>query len=215
MRTLYHYPTSPFSRRTRLALAHKGLPVALKDARASASFLEEARALTALRTIPVFVEEDGRAVGDSTAISFYLDRAYPSTRPLWPFEADAHAAFTISAYVDCALNTLVDVGTRYFDLRDSPAWGAVSLEMVGRAQHALDALGDVAEELGTSTVTSLGWSAPDMWLFTAVEWLEGLPARRASNQKVAQVCSLGWTLPASMSRWAEAFRKREDVMALQ
>ncbi len=215
MRTLYHFPTSPFSRRTRLALAHKGIGVTLKDARANAAYLEEARAITALRTVPVLVEEDGRAVGDSAAISFYLDRAYPATRPLWPSEGDAHAAFTVSTYVDCALNTLVDVGTRYFDLRDSPGWGKVSLEMVGRAQHALDALGDIAEELGTSTVTGLGWCAPDIWLFTATEWLEGLPARRASNPNVAKICSLGWTLPASMSRWADTCRRREDVKALQ
>jgi glutathione S-transferase len=55
-RTLYHFPLSPFSRRARLALAHKGLAVELRDSRAKPEYIQEARRHTALKTIPVLVE---------------------------------------------------------------------------------------------------------------------------------------------------------------
>ena len=59
MRRLFHFPTSPFARRVRLALAHKGLTTELCDVRAHPEFLEESRRLSPLKTIPVLVEEDG------------------------------------------------------------------------------------------------------------------------------------------------------------
>jgi len=210
MRVLYHFPTSPFSRRTRLALSHKGLPVELRDARATPSFLDEARTYSPLRTVPVLVDENGVALADSTVIAHYLDAAYPSTRPLWPLGRDAHWMYETAALVDFALNTLVDLGSRYFELRDSPSWGKVTLEMVGRAQRALDALGEIAERLEGGTVVASGWSAADMWLLTATLWLEGLPERRGANPNVAQILSLGWTLPPAMSQWADPYRVMAD-----
>ncbi|WP_342745423.1 glutathione S-transferase N-terminal domain-containing protein [Cystobacter ferrugineus] len=42
--------------------------------RAHPEFLEESRRLSPLKTTPVLVEEDGRVLGDSTAISHYRDR---------------------------------------------------------------------------------------------------------------------------------------------
>jgi glutathione S-transferase len=59
-RVLYQFPLSPFSRRTRLALAHKSLSVELRDGRTSPELVDEARALVPLRTFPVLVEADGR-----------------------------------------------------------------------------------------------------------------------------------------------------------
>jgi hypothetical protein len=81
MRVLYHFARSPFSRRVRLALAHKGLTAELREARANPAFLEEARALSPLRTMPVLLEEDGHAIGDSrrfpiTSIAFIRRRRY-------------------------------------------------------------------------------------------------------------------------------------------
>jgi glutathione S-transferase len=220
-RTLYHFQMSPFSRRTRLALAHKGLAVELKDGRAKPEYIEEARRFTPLKTMPVYVERDGagegegslRALADSTAITHYLDRAYPEAAPVWPRE-NAHHAFAIASLVDVALSTLVDAGTRYFALREHAAWAQVKAEMVGRAQRALDALGEHAARLGTKTVCSSGWSGADMWLFTTSAWLEGIPARAATQQNIAQVLSLGWTLPPALPRWADAHRARPDVRAL-
>jgi hypothetical protein len=59
------------------------------------------------------------------------------------------------------------------------------------------------------------WCAADMWLFTAVIWLDGLPARAASGfAAAAQIVALPWSLPASLLRWCDAFRERNDVRAL-
>jgi len=215
VRLLYHFPLSPFSRRARLALAHKALDVTLRDARADAALLDEARARSAIKTIPLLVEPDGRALGDSGAIAHYLDAAYGGAA-LWPRgdARDASAMFEIAALVDVALNTIVDLGSRYFDLKGDAAWPAVKGEMVGRAQSALDALGERAASLGRPTVLASGWCAADIWLFTATAWLEGLPARAATNKNVGQIVTLGWTLPAALSRWADAHRERADVRAL-
>jgi glutathione S-transferase len=212
-RILYHFPLSPFSRRTRLALAHKGLEVELRDGRANPAFVEESRRLVPTRTTPVLVEADGRALGDSLAIAHYLDRAYPDLPALWP-SVDAFEVFETIALVNVAIDTLVDLGTRYFSLRGDAAWSGVAGEMVGRAQAALDALGARAAARTRPTVSSGGWSAADMWLCVATAWLESLPARAPTTASAAQVVSLGWTVPASLSRWADAHRERADVKAL-
>jgi glutathione S-transferase len=215
MRTLYHFHHSPFSRRVRLALAQKGLPHELREGRTTPEYAEQARKLWPLRTMPVLVEDDGRVIGDSMAITRYLDAAHPSESPLWPRDAEnLRIALDVTALVDGALNVLVDTGTRYHALKSHPAWSAVCDDLVGRAQSALDALADRVLALGQRPLTAQGWSAAEIWLCTAVAWLEGLPARAAGNQNVTQILSLGWTLPAPLARWSEPFRAREDVRAL-
>lgn len=215
MRTLFHIALSPFARRTRLALAHKGLPVELKDVRADPQNFEESRRLSPLKTIPVLVEEDGRVLGDSIAISHYLDRAYPSATPLWPTDPqEAFTAFELASLVDVAQNGVVDLGLRTYPLHGSEAWGQVKGEAMERVQRALDALAQRAAALPRPTFCSQGWSAADMWLFCLVSWLSGLPARAATFPAAAQVVSLGWRLPPELSRWAEQHRDRPDVRAL-
>ena len=215
MRTLYHYHYSPFSRRVRLALAHKGLAYEPREGRSTPEYAEQARKLWPLRTMPVLVEDDGRVLGDSTAITRYLDAAYPSGAPLWPTNPDdLRVALDVTTLVDGALNLLVDLGTRYHALKSHPAWSDVCDELVGRAQSTLDALADRVSALGQRPLTAQGWSAAEIWLLTAVLWLEGLPARAAGNQNVTQLLSLGWTLPAPLARWSEPLRAREDVRAL-
>jgi glutathione S-transferase len=220
MRTLYHFQFSPFSRRTRLALAQKGVAVELKEGRSNPVFVEEVRKLWPLRTFPVLVEQDGRAVGDSNAIARYLDAAYPAGRPLWPTEPDAaRTSVEVASLVDGALNLIIDVGTRYHALRADAAWGTVEGELIGRAQAALDALGKRAEATGPRPLTGTSmdaWCAADMWLFTAVAWLDGLPARAESGQSplARQLIALPWVIPAPLLRWRDAFVEREDVLAL-
>jgi glutathione S-transferase len=217
MRTLYHFQSSPFSRRARLALAYKGVACELKEGRSNPALAEEARALWALRTMPVFVEEDGRAMGDSMAITRYLDAAY-SSRPLWPTDGEAaRTSVEIAALVDGALDLLVNTGTRYYAAHEHAAWNEVQDELVGRAQAALDALGARVSAIGPRPLTGESmndWCAADMWLFTAVAWLDGLPARAASSPNAAQIVSLPWSLPTALLRWCEAFRARDDVRAL-
>jgi glutathione S-transferase len=214
MRTLYHFAASPFSRRTRLALAHKKLDVVLKDTRAEPALHEEVKKLWPMRTIPVMVDDD-LVLGDSTAITRYLDRAYPSAPPVWPTDTRAlQAALEITALVDGALNTIVDLGSRYYALHTHDAWTKVLDEMVGRAQGALNVLSDRAAARGARSMTDAGWCAADMWLFTMTAWMEALPERAKTLPHIAQVVSLPWSLPAPIARWADAFRDREDVKSL-
>jgi glutathione S-transferase len=215
MRTLYHFPTSPFSRRVRLALAHKRLEVTLKDARADAANFEEAKRVWPMKTVPVLVEPDGSALGDSTAIVHYLDAAYPEGPPLWPASAkERRAALWTAQLVDGALNTLIDMATRYGACRDHAEWPKIQDAALAKVQGALNALGADAAARGPRPVTDMGWCAPDIFLFTMTAWMESLPSRASTNENVAKIVSYPWALPASLSRWAEAFREREDVRRL-
>jgi len=194
---------------------HKGLDVELRDAFGDPALLEEARRRGPLQTVPVFVEEDGRVLGDSMAITRYLDRAYPSAPTLWPEgREEAHGVFEVTSLVDAALTGLIDLGVRYHALHTADAWRDIAVEQARRAQQALDALGERLASLPRSTVASSGWSAPDMWVQTAVEWMEVLPRIAADVPFAAHVLSLGCSIPAPVARWADAHRGRDDVRAL-
>src|SRR5580698_6986273 len=76
MRTLYHLPLSPYSRKVRLVLAEKRLPFDLRTEKAwerRAEYLE----LNPAGTVPTLVEDNGLAIPDSNVICEYLDEAYP------------------------------------------------------------------------------------------------------------------------------------------
>jgi glutathione S-transferase len=202
MRVLYHFPTSVFSKRTRLALAHKGLDVDLRDARADESAYAEATRLFPQGTLPVLVDE-GHALGDSTAIAHYLDLAYADRPALFPkSKHDTQRTLTVTALVDTAMNTLVDVGTRYWPLRNDPAWAEVSRDRMDRAQRAIDA---VAPLVGG------GWGAAEIWAFSAAMWVKSWPSRVATAPLVAQISSLGFRLPDALSAWAAKHENRDDV----
>jgi glutathione S-transferase len=212
-RTLYHFRFSPFSRRVRLALACKGLDAELREARENPAWAEEARKLVPLRTIPVLVD-GASALGDSTAITRWLDAAYPDAPRLWPDGEEAPDALQVAVLVDVALNGVIDLGTRYYPLREHASWPAVKDELLGRAQLAVDALAQRASELGTATVCKSGWSAADMALLTMTLWCEGWPQRASSSPNIAQLMTLGFRFPAALSRWADAHRSRPDVVGL-
>jgi hypothetical protein len=56
-------------------------------------------------------------------------------------------------------------------------------------------------------------SLGDIWLYSAVAWLEGLPARAPTFVNAAQLISLGYTLPDALVRWIDAHRQRPDVLS--
>ncbi len=210
MRVLYHFPTSVFSKRTRLALAHKGLDVELRDARADERHLVEAKKLFPQGTMPVLVD-DGRALGDSTAIAHWLDLAYPEGPALWPRDKDAaHRALTIATLVDAAMNTLVDTGTRYYALRGDAAWPDVVRARMERAQGAIDSVAAMAT---SSHLAGDAWSAADIWALSATLWVKSLPARASSAPLVAQILTLGFRLPDALVAWAAQHEARADVRA--
>lgn len=91
---------------------------------------------------------------------------------------------------------------------------SVKGEAVERVQRALDTLGQRAAALPRPTFSSQGWSAADMWLYTAEYFLRVLPTRTATFPPAAQVMTLGWRLPPELTRWAEQHHDRPDVRAL-
>ncbi len=78
MRRLHHQPLSPFCRKIRLALAEKKLEVELVEEAPWERKMDFLRLNPAART-PVFVDEDGAIVADSTAIFEYLEETRPET----------------------------------------------------------------------------------------------------------------------------------------
>jgi glutathione S-transferase len=214
MRTLIVFTHSPFSRRTRLALAHKGLEYVARDGREDPTALTDAQARATIKTTPILIDGD-RALADSTAITRWLDAEHPQAPRIWPEGREAFRALDVASLVDVALNNIVDVGTRYHVLRDHSAFAAVKDEMLGRTQRALDALAERARAAGASTFAPSGWSAAEMWLYTAVAWVESLPKRVGVSPQARQIVELGgWSLPDDLRRWADRHRARPDIQAL-
>src|SRR5215831_7158027 len=164
---LYHFPTSPFARRVRLALALKGMTAELRDVRANPEHAAELRRLNPLHTVPVLV--DGlRVIPDSTAICHYLDRKVPEP-PLFPLGLEGAAAFEFMTLSDGVLDQLVNLGLRYSALHDHASFDAVRAEYVGRAQRGLDRLAEkVGEQRDAPALCGDGWSAADIAVCTLV-----------------------------------------------
>jgi glutathione S-transferase len=81
MRTLYHYPLCPYSRKVRLALGEKKLDYTGEIER----FWEKRPAFLKMSPagqVPVLVDLNGSVLSDSIAITEYLEEAYPE-RPLF------------------------------------------------------------------------------------------------------------------------------------
>lgn len=214
MRTLYHIEVSTFSRRARLALAHKGLEVELRDCRVDERNLDEAKRLSPLGMLPVLVD-DGRVVPDSGSIVHYLDAAYPETPRIHPLDRAALAeTLAITTAVEFAMTTLVDVGTRYFALSNDAAWAEVSAERIGRAHAAIDF---VAERATRPFLVGDAWGAADIWALSATLWVGGMAARAAQGKAtphVLQILTLGFRLPDALISWAKQHESRPEVRAI-
>ena len=89
MRRLHHIPLSPYCRKVRLALAEKRVEVELSEETPWTRDVAFLRLNPAAR-VPVFVDDDGSAVCDSTAICEYLEETRPD-RPLLSGGAVARA----------------------------------------------------------------------------------------------------------------------------
>jgi len=76
---LYQSPGSPNSRRVRIFLAEKGLPVpfVVIDLGKGEQHSESYRAINPRRVVPTLLLEDGTAIGEVPAIMRYLDDAFP------------------------------------------------------------------------------------------------------------------------------------------
>ncbi|MGC8524709.1 MAG: glutathione S-transferase family protein [Acidibrevibacterium sp.] len=78
MRSLYHHPICPYSRKIRLLLAEKrlGFEVRLEK---PWERREEYLALNPAGLVPTLIDDNGLVVPDSAVIAEYLDEAYPDT----------------------------------------------------------------------------------------------------------------------------------------
>jgi glutathione S-transferase len=210
---LYHFGTSPFARRVRLVLAHKGCSAELRDPRANPELLPELQRLSPMHTVPVLVDEQ-RVIVDSAAIVQYLERKFPSPT-IFPAGIEGTFAFELAALADGAIGVLTDFGARSWALHDLPSFPKVRELMVGRAQRALDTMADRVLARGNGVpLCGDSWSWADIVVYTTVAWLEGLPVRAATQAAPKQIVSLGWQLPAALSEWADQHRSRPDVLAL-
>ncbi len=77
--TLYHSPASPNSRRVRIFLAEKGVPVPLApiDLGKGEQHSDAYRAINPRRVVPTLVLPDGTAIGEVLAIWRYLEEVHP------------------------------------------------------------------------------------------------------------------------------------------
>jgi glutathione S-transferase len=99
MRTLYHLPLSPFSRKVRLVLAEKRLPFDLRVEKVwerRPDYLE----LNPAGTVPTLSEDNGLAIPDSGVICEYLEEAYPDTPLLGQTLADRVETRRLIAWFD-------------------------------------------------------------------------------------------------------------------
>lgn len=76
MAVLFHHPLSPFCRKVRIVAAERTVPVEL-ETEAPWQRRPEFLALNAAGTVPVWVEDDGATIPDSSAICEYLEETTP------------------------------------------------------------------------------------------------------------------------------------------
>lgn len=93
---LYQSSSSPNSRRVRIFLAEKNIPVTIVpvDLGAKEQFSEAYRAINSRGVVPTLVLDDGTAIGEVTAIWRYLEEAHPA-QPLLGTTAKEKAQVTM------------------------------------------------------------------------------------------------------------------------
>jgi glutathione S-transferase len=104
-RVLYQFPISHYCEKTRWHLDAKGLDYDVKDLFPGVHMVVNWR-LVGKKTVPVLVD-DGRAIGDSTAIALYLEERYPEP-PLLPSTPAVRArVLGLEDYFDTTLGPAV------------------------------------------------------------------------------------------------------------
>ena len=102
MRTLHDNAFSPFARKVRLVLDHKGLPYEVVDGLARAN--REVLAKVNGRVEVPALDHDGLVVVNSSDIALYLERVFPE-RPVYP---EATAAWVRARAWERCSDTVLD-----------------------------------------------------------------------------------------------------------
>jgi glutathione S-transferase len=103
MRTLFHLPLCPFSRKVRVVLKEKNLDFELKLERVwerRAEYLE----MNPAAEVPVLVESDGKVIVDSGVICEYLEEVYRERLLLDIDPADRAEVRRLVAWFDLKMN---------------------------------------------------------------------------------------------------------------
>src|SRR5271154_4774483 len=93
--TLFSAPNDPFSHRTRIVLAEKGISIDIVSVD-SAKFPEDLLDLNPYHSVPTLVDRD-LVLYDSRVIIEYLDERFPHP-PLMPIDPVTRAQFRVALY---------------------------------------------------------------------------------------------------------------------
>jgi len=104
-RILLQFPISHYCEKTRWHMDLKRLPYELRNVLPGAHMLINKRLATG-RTVPVLIDE-GRAIGDSTAIALHLEARYPNAPLLGTTDSERARILETGAYFDDALGPAV------------------------------------------------------------------------------------------------------------
>lgn len=110
MYKLYGYPLSPFLRKVRLTLEHKGLDYDL-DPLVPFTERERVLKLNPKGSIPILETPEGKLITESSDICSYLDEHHPETPPVYP--ADTTIKMNVKAaeqWADTALMSTLGAG---------------------------------------------------------------------------------------------------------
>ena len=166
MRTLYHLPLSPFSRKVRLVLAEKRLPFDLRQEKVwerRAEYLE----MNPAGTVPTLIEDNGLAIPDSAVICEYLEDAYPDTPLLGRTLAERVEIRRLTAWFDgkfaaeVTRNVLGEKFMKRLTGRGNPDPAAMRTGYTALRYH-LDYLGWLAENrkwLGGASISLADFAA--------------------------------------------------------
>jgi glutathione S-transferase len=197
MRTLYHLPLSPYSRKVRLVLAEKRLPFDLRAEKVwerRAEYLE----MNPAGTVPTLIEDNGLAIPDSAVICEYLEEAYPDTPLLGRTLAERVEVRRLVAWFDGKFATEVTrnvLGEKFMKRltgRGNPDAAAMRTGYTALRHH----------------LEYLGWLAENR------KWLGGAAMSLADFAAAAHLSCLDfigdvdWKLSASAKDWYARMKSR-------
>jgi glutathione S-transferase len=197
MRTLYHLPLSPFSRKIRLVLAEKRLPFELRAEKVwerRAEYLD----LNPAGTVPTLIEDNGMVIPDSGVICEYLEEAYPDAPLLGRSLAERVEVRRLVAWFDGKFATEVTrnlLGEKHMKRmfgRGNPDAGALRTGYTA-IKHHLEYVG---------------------WLAETRRWLAGASMSLADFAAAAHLSALDyigdvdWTVAPAAKDWYARMKSR-------
>lgn len=204
MRTLYHHPLCPFSRKVRVVLAEKKLEF---DGHIERYWerRDDFVALNPASEVPVLVEEGGTVLADSTAICEYLDEVHREP-PLLPVEPAARAEVR-----------------RLVGWFDAKFYHEVTLNLVGEKVHKRLTMAHGAPD---SRLIRAGFAAIHQhldyigWLTERRTWLAGSHYSMADIAAAAQISCIDyigdapWENHAGAKDWYARVKSRPAFRAI-